>query len=326
MTDSKDTYTESRLCSVVSKASGEDPVGSATPFERCLMVEVAAPWEEDVTKSRHFPKRLWEVVEAARDRGLIGKFTAIMPDSEYSREGYTRFLYFRRPSGLFATYEKDDLLVPDLELIPAIEALFAGPGELSRFERHRQNTSHVREIMVCTHGSRDACCGKFGYPFYCTLRYQYAVPERLRVWRASHIGGHRFAPTLMDLPEGRYWGHLESEAVENFVLRDGPASDLKRFYRGWAGLGTKFEQIAEREILAREGWGWTKHPKTGRVLKDYGDCVEVRIDYKNANGSASGACEATVRLSGSVATLESSGAAPLGEAEQYEVSRLEKVL
>ena len=130
----------------------------------------------------------------------------------------------------------------------------------------------------------------------------------------------------MDLPEGRYWGHLAPEAVENLVLRDGPASDLKRFYRGWAGLETKFEQIAEREILAREGWGWTEHPKTGRVLKEDGDRVEVRIDYEDTDGSALGTYEAIVRPNGSVATLESSGTDPLSEAEQYEVSRLEKVL
>lgn len=136
MSISKGTYAENRLCSVVSKASGEDPVGSATPFKHCLMVEVEAPWEEDTTKSRGFQKGLWEVIEAARDRGLIGKFTALMPDPEYSRQGHTRFLYFRRPPGPFAAYEKDDFLVPDPELLPAIEALFAGPDELSRFEQH----------------------------------------------------------------------------------------------------------------------------------------------------------------------------------------------
>lgn len=51
------------------------------------------------------------------------------------------------------------------------------------------------------------------------------------------------------------------------MLRDGPFSELARFYRGWAGLGTKFEQTAEREILAREGWAWTGSVKQGRVLR-----------------------------------------------------------
>jgi hypothetical protein len=316
---------ESRLCSVLSRANGEDPIGSATPFERCLLVEVAAPWEDDVAGSRHFPKGLWEVIEAAWDRGLIDKFAAVLPDVEYSREGYTRFLYFRRPPGPFAAYEKDDFLVPDAELVPVLEALFTEPDELSRFESYRQSSPHLREIMVCTHGSRDACCGKFGYPFYGTLRYQYAAPEGLRVWRVSHIGGHRFAPTLMDLPEGRYWGHLEPQAVESLVLRDGPASELRQFYRGWAGLGSKFEQIAEREILAREGWGWTGYLKEGRVLAADEDHAEVRIEYESYDGRVSGAYEAAVGAVGSVMTLGSSGTEPLSEAKQYEVSRLEKV-
>ena len=325
MTTRRETHAESWLCSVVSKTNAEDPAGCASSFERCLMVEVRLPWEDEVARSKHFPEGLWKIVEAARARGLIGKFTAIVPDPEYSREGYTRFLYFRRPPGPFAAYEKDDFLVPDAWLVPILEALFAGSDELSRFERHRQDTAHLREIMVCTHGSRDACCGKFGYPFYRTLRYQYATPEGLRVWRTSHIGGPRFAPTLMDLPEGRYWGHLEPQAVESLVLHDGPPSDLRRFYRGWAGLGSKFEQIVEREILAREGWEWTKRPKSGRVLKEDGDLIEVRIEFGGVDG-ASGVYEATVRASGSVTTLESSGTAPTCEVEQYVVSRLERVL
>ena len=325
MTASEETEAESRLCCVVSKANGEDPAGSATPFDRCLMVEVEAPWEGDVTDSRLFPEGLREVVAGARGRGLLDKFTAIMPDPEYSREGHTRFLHFRKPPGPFARYEKDDFLVPDADLVVAVEALFAGQEGLARFERYRQETSRVREIMVCTHGSRDACCGKFGFPFYYTLRQEYAAPETLRVWRSSHVGGHRFAPTLMDLPEGRYWGRLEPEAVENFVLRGGSASDLARFYRGWAGLGTKFEQIAEREILAREGWAWTERPKTGRVLRKDDGRVEVRIEYEAPDGSLPGAYEATVQPTGSVPTLESSGTAPLSEVELYGVTRLKRV-
>lgn len=58
-----------RLCSLLSKANGEDPIGSASSFERYLVVEVAAPWEGDVTRSEHFPKALLEVSERSARRG-----------------------------------------------------------------------------------------------------------------------------------------------------------------------------------------------------------------------------------------------------------------
>lgn len=58
----------------------------------------------------------------------------------------------------------------------------------------------MRDILVCTHGSRDVCWGKFGYAIYKLLRARHAAPNGLRVWRTSHIGGHRFASTLLDFP------------------------------------------------------------------------------------------------------------------------------
>ena len=146
------------------------------------------------------------------------------------------------------------------------------------------------------------------------------------MWRTSHIGGHRFAPTLIDFPEGRYWGHLEPEALEKLVLRQGPISELGRSYRGWAGLSGKFEQIAEREIFAREGWDWTRYLKSGKTLKatQNEDYAEVRIEYATSDGNG-GAYEATVETNGTVMTRYDSGPGPLQEVKQYHVSRLEKV-
>ena len=319
---------ESRLCSVASKAAGEDPAGCAAPFAGYLGVEVAPPWRSEITESARFPEGLREAVEGARDAGAVGKFTALFPDPVYSREGYARVLYLRKPPGLFAVYEKSEYVVPESEIVPLVEALAEGQKGLSRFERYREDASPGRDILVCTHGSHDACCGKFGYPVYETLRYGYAaiLGEKLRVWRTSHLGGHRFAPTLLDLPEGRYWGRLEPGTLENLVMRSGPVSELGRSYRGWAGFGGKFEQIAEREILLREGWEWTRYRKSGKTLAvdDNGDRAEVRIEYATPDGEA-GAYEATVQANGAVETLHNSGRDPLQEARQYRVSRLERV-
>lgn len=315
-----------RLCSVVSKAAGDDPAGNATPFDAYLGVEIATPWRGDVTESKHFPEGLRNAIEGVWQAGPIGKFTGLMPDPEYSRQGHTRVLFMKKPEGPFAAYEKLEYLLPVAEVIPFVKTLAKLEG-LSSFERYREDTAHVRDILVCTHGSRDVCCGKFGYSIYNMLRFKHAAPGSLRIWRTSHIGGHRFAPTLMDLPEGRYWGHLELEAVENIVLRNGSFSDVGRFYRGWAGFGSSFEQIAEREILTREGWVWTGYLKEGRVLavNDGEDRAEVRIEYRSPDGRISGAYEATVEQDGSVMTLGSSGTDPLQEVKRYRVSRLENV-
>ena len=317
-----------RLCSVVSKAAREELAGSGTPFAGYLAVEVAPPWKDDVSESPRFPDGLQEAVERARDAGAIDKFTALFPDPMYSREGYTRALYLRKPPGPFAVYLKSEYAVPGDEIVPLVQALAEGPDGLSRYECYEEDATHFRDILLCTHGSRDACCGKFGYPVYESLRYGYAAaPEmRLRVWRTSHVGGHRFAPTLIDLPEGRYWGHLEPEVLETLVLRNGPVSGLERFYRGWAGLSGKFEQIAERDIFVREGWEWTHYLKSGKTLEadENEDRAEVRIEYTLPGGNTS-AYEATVKASGIIMTLSNSGHGPLQEAKQYHVSRLEKV-
>ncbi len=145
--------------------------------------------------------------------------------------------------------------------------LLERPEERPRFARYRQQTAHVRDLLVCTHGTHDGCCATFGYPVYCLLRHEHApaTDGQLRVWRVSHFGGHRFAPTLIDLPEGRYWGRLDAEAVARPVRRDGALSDLRRHYRGWSGLGSFFEALVEGAIFEREGWAWTSYLVSGEI-------------------------------------------------------------
>ena len=314
---------EDRLCSLVSKANGEDPIGSAKAVKNRLIVELPQPWPRNALGSRRLVEGLRPVVEGAQDASLLDAFSAILPDREYSRNGHTRVLFVRRPEGPFAAYEREDLLVPDGELVAAVGVLLEGSG-LGRFGRYRQETDHVRDLLVCTHGGRDVCCGKFGYPVYDLLRRRHASPGKLRVWRTSHLGGHRFAPTMLDLPEGLLWGHLEPWAAERLATRSGPVADLGPFYRGWAGLRSPAEQAAEREVFAREGWAWAGYLKEGRVLSSGEGRTEVRIAYRSADGAVSGAYEATVEVAGTVMTMESSGDPELVEVDQYRVVRLEK--
>ncbi len=66
--------------------------------------------------------------------------------------------------------------MPDGEVAAAAGALLGGTDGRGRFGRYRQETGHARDILVCTPGGRDVCCGKFGYPVYDLLRRMHAAP------------------------------------------------------------------------------------------------------------------------------------------------------
>ncbi len=79
--------------------------------------------------------------------------------------------------------------------------------------------------LVCTHGTRDRCCAKWGMPLFEALRAR--APER--VWQCSHLGGHRFAPTFLTLPDGLMWGRFDTGAIDELAaeLREGRLARLE---------------------------------------------------------------------------------------------------
>ena len=70
-----------------------------------------------------------------------------------------------------------------------------------------------QQYFVCTNGQRDLCCARYGLPTYARLRE--LVGER--VWQTTHVGGHRFAPNVLALPQGALYGRVFPDAVEGFV-------------------------------------------------------------------------------------------------------------
>jgi len=62
-------------------------------------------------------------------------------------------------------------------------------------------------VLVCTHGSRDRCCGTLGGMVFASLARQ----KPAWVWQCSHLGGHRFAPTLLTFPDGMMYGRVPLE-------------------------------------------------------------------------------------------------------------------
>ena len=318
-----------RLCSVFSNANYEDPGGTAPSWKRCVIIELDEPWGSEVAQSRHFPAMVSEVLDRVARRGLEASLQCIVPDPEYSVEGQSRVIFFARPEGPFTVYDREEFVVPKDDVWRLLQALLEQPERVREFETYRHDTSGVRDILVCTHGAHDTCCATFGYPVYEELRNRYVRESggSLRVWRVSHLGGHRFSPNIVDLPEGRNWVRMGLDSLEAILYRNRPVSELRPFYRGWLGLDSLYAQLVERELFMQEGWGWTQRRVSGQLLKSAdGQSAEVRVEVTSgANGGASEVYEATVERTGSVPRVSCPASGVTGEAAQFTVSRLVKV-
>lgn len=322
MTMAKSIESTHQLCALIARAQKEPLIGTATAFDHFIAIEVAGPWPRKVWQAETVPTDLPTVLAQAEARGLKLRAQALVPD-ETTPQGRTRLLYFRRPANWFAFYEKAEFVLPTAQVAALVDALLTPTADLTPFKTYRQTNSTGRDILVCTHGSRDACCGKFGYALYTALQQQGA--QGVRLWRTSHIGGHRFAATLLDLPSGHYWGHLDPVHLPLLLNRSGDLNALLSCYRGWAGLN-KIEQIAEREIWQREGWAWLDYRKRGRTLRydETSDTSHVRLDFIQSDGTPT-AYEATIEPNGSILTMKSSGDADLTPMPQYRVSLIRQV-
>lgn len=329
-----------RLCSVVSRAAGDDPIGSAHRWDEAVAIELPVrEWDgfRDLANGPPARRELFErLAERVRTVGRGYGLFLYAPQGEPTG----RARVYRRPAGRCAAFERSDYsLGAGLSVESLIEAAILEPAKLRELEPHRLGPHclgpHLPgpfegpDLHACTHGSVDAACGKEGYPLHAWLRAQ---PGAHRAWRTAHFGGHRFAPTLVELPAGRYWGHLTPEAAGALLRRDGPLEPVARCYRGWAALDF-FAQVAERACLIEQGWAWLDRPKAAMTLEIHGgdgahpalsatppDGALVRVEF-DRDDKSTGAYLATVERAGAVRTPLATGAG-LTTARQYRVTRL----
>ncbi|MBK9745468.1 MAG: sucrase ferredoxin [Chloroflexi bacterium] len=316
-----DTPTKT-YCNCLAQDRGLDPVGHGGYFDDCLVLEAPLPWKNDMYQTAGtLPQALIDLLALWLQDYHAGKGyphlpLLIAPDKSYSREGYRRVMLFTRPSGAFARFDKVEYLVPIDEVNALVWALYQDRDALSRFEGFRvPNADDIRDLLVCTHGTVDAACSKFGYPLYRHLRADYAT-ETLRVWRVSHFGGHVFAPTLMDMPTGHYWAYVGREQAAPIIRREGEVAALRGHYRGWAGVSAGFQQAAECALWQRYGWRWFVFPRTAASIEQSKHAAVVRITHLDG---AEQHTEVHIEVSKSISTPHSTNDASTYPYSQYRV-------
>lgn len=325
-----DTHND-QFCNCVARRRGLDPGGYAGHFRDAFAIEMPLPWTNNLLAEDWLPQEVQAVLQSWKQtyeaNGVYPhRPLLIAPDEQYSREGYRHCLFYTQPDGLFAQYEPVHYLVPAAELGALVRAWFQHPQELPPFEAYTVASDARRDVFVCTHGTVDAACAKFGYPLYKHLRETYAN-DTLRVWRVSHFGGHVFAPTLMDMPTGHYWAYVDTpEKARQIIERSGDVTTLREHYRGWAGVSSGFVQVAERECWQQHGWQWFKYPKCGTVIaqdtNENPQWANVRLQWRLRGDSATTTQELRIEQTESLETYPKSSEERTRLYSQYRVREI----
>lgn len=226
-------------CAEISRLAGEPLAGSAPENAAWLLIEQAPPWGREALTESGLDASIG--AELARRAKATGVKTALVRPRGASQPaaGGRRVVVFHAGACFVQTLRlghDEQLLELDL-------------ARLARGQRPPGGVD-VREPMtiVCTNGRRDACCAFHGPRAAEALAR--IRPEQ--TWECSHLGGHRFAATMVCLPTGACFGRLDPDAAVRAV------SALERgvlelsHLRGIVGRPAA-AQVAEALLREREG-------------------------------------------------------------------------
>lgn len=266
-------------CSKVSEEAGEPTIGSARQVPEFLLIEWPRPWDASALNTESLPDEIQTAYsEASRNNQFVGKCLLFDRDPEYSGDEF-RVFYYTLPDPPHAQYQKEEYLVPQVHLADLCTTILQNAEERNKFDEYRHSDRQKRrEIFVCNHRERDPCCGKYGAELFLNLRNEYANPNR-RIWKISHIGGHRFAPNVIDFPDGRYWGRLQENELDNFIYRNGSFEQIAERYRGWCALSTP-EQVAEQDLLIEHDWAWMRQKKEATLQHVPSDRDQFQVEFQ----------------------------------------------
>jgi hypothetical protein len=144
-----------------------------------------------------------------------------------------------------------------------------------------------KDVLVCGHAQVDRCCGSMGTALFRQLAP--VLGPGARCWQASDLGGHRFAPTFMMLPEGTLWAYADLDLVRRVVSRTGDIERVLDHYRGCSGLGPSPVHALEREILRRIGWRLFDCRRSARLGS--GGRARITVQYPGHDSGTWGPAE-----------------------------------
>ncbi len=261
-------------CAAHTERLDVDPGGTALWVDELIVVDMALPWPKPVWAKDGFTA-VPELVMDAGERGRRVRVLAAVPLDD----GITRVVTHElRDRARFRRTEHHPGRDSAAELVVRLlrEGLDADSATVVSREPRR-------ELLVCTQGSHDLCCGSRGASLVIELEESPVVRDLdVTLRRVSHTGGHRMAPTGVTFPDGRMWGRVDAGEMIGILERSVAPSAVAHRSRGWLGAAAGVEQMAERAVFAAlDDWAFDGGPRTTSVI-EHGDVTVVEVTSAEA--------------------------------------------
>ncbi|KPI14204.1 Sucraseferredoxin family protein [Actinobacteria bacterium OK074] len=201
-------------CTTASRDLDEPLAGTAATARTWLLLEQPGPWGAKALTSSHLDPALGRALEAAAE-GTGVRIALIRRPGRHADPGTppVRQLYVAHTVPGRVWLHSATTTAP--EWLLGVDFAALGAGDPSSFDTVFGGRPHTGDplALVCTNGKRDRCCALLGRP----LAAELDASGVEGVWEVTHLGGHRFSPTMLVLPYGYAYGRAQAHHVKEVL-------------------------------------------------------------------------------------------------------------
>ena len=252
---------EIHSCFLSSLEGNEEQFGTSPRADSWLLIEYSGHWTNNAFSDSKIPKKVKSKIKSIQNKLPNCRVQVIKKDNQPLK---TIHIYI-------ALSQKKKPTLYEIKLSDYSELLDL---KLKTVLADERNLHKDPVFIVCTNGEHDQCCGKFGMPAYLDAAQG---AHGKNIWQTNHLGGHRFASTLLCLPQGICYGRVREGDKINQII-DGHKEGLINLdsYRGRSCYSQEI-QVAEYFLRKNSGVLDIGRFRPKKSIKSKGSNVKVRF-------------------------------------------------